>query len=88
MCQQAYIEILSMWEIWRARKRRNFSLLSALQTSQVLNILTYTVRTDEARTLFHNIINYSDQCSSYLIIYFCSVHSKKYASMSTRLYTM
>ena len=50
MRQRAYVEILSMQEVWRARKRCksargaaecNSSLLSALQTSQVLNISTY-----------------------------------------------
>ena len=46
MRQRAYVEILNTREVWRARKRRkcascNSSLLSALQTSQVLNISTY-----------------------------------------------
>ena len=44
MHQRVYVEMLSTREVWRARKRRksytksNSSLLSALQTSQVLNI--------------------------------------------------
>ena len=44
MHQRVYVEILSTQEVWRAQKRRksytksNSSLLSALQTSQVLNI--------------------------------------------------
>ena len=51
MRQREYVEILSMREVWRARERlrvargaaeSNSSLLSALQTSQGLNILTYT----------------------------------------------
>ena len=51
MHQRAYVKILSMRQVWRARKGRkrlapgaaecNSSLLSALQTSQVLNISTY-----------------------------------------------
>ena len=36
---RVYVEILSTQEVWRARKRR--SLMSALQTSQVLNISTH-----------------------------------------------
>ena len=39
MCQRGYVEILITREVWRARKRR--SLMSALQTSQVLNISTH-----------------------------------------------
>ena len=52
MRQRAYVEILNTREVWRARQKgvraargaaeSNSSLLSALQTSQVLNILTYT----------------------------------------------
>ena len=38
MRQRAHVEMLSTREVWRAR---NSSLLGALQTSQVLNILTY-----------------------------------------------
>ena len=48
MRQHACVEILSTREVWRARKRRkscsrrsNSSFLSALQTSQVVNISTY-----------------------------------------------
>ena len=48
MHQRADVEILSTWEVWRAQKRHKSwpratqysSLLSALQTSQVLNIST------------------------------------------------
>ena len=46
MHQRVYVEILSTREVWRAQKRRksytksNSSLLSALQTSQVLSIST------------------------------------------------
>ena len=49
----AYFEILGAREVWRARKRRKScsrrslgqlpSLLSDLQTSQVLNISTYDI---------------------------------------------
>ena len=42
----AYVELLSTREVWRARKRCK-SLLSALQTSQVLNISTYAQLTHE-----------------------------------------
>ena len=46
MRQREYVEILTILiltrEVWTARKRYNTSLLSALQTSQELNILTYT----------------------------------------------
>ena len=43
MRQSAYVEILSTREVWRARSQKrlksaNSVLLSALQTSQVLNI--------------------------------------------------
>ena len=47
MRQRAYVEILSTQEVWRTRKRprscasSNSSLLSALQTLQVLNVSTY-----------------------------------------------
>ena len=44
MRQRTYVEILSTREVCRARKRRkscNSNLLSALQTSEVLNISTY-----------------------------------------------
>ena len=47
MRQRAYVEILSTREVWRARKRHTSSLLSALQTSQVLNISTYAQLTHE-----------------------------------------
>ena len=46
MHQRVYVQILSTREVWRAQKRRksytksNSSLLSALQTSQVLSIST------------------------------------------------
>ena len=53
MRQRAYSEILSTREVWRVRKRRkcalcNSSFLSALQTSQVLNISYLDIRTAEA----------------------------------------
>ena len=44
MRQRAYVEILSTREVWRARNAPRAtlaSLLSALQTSQELNISTY-----------------------------------------------
>ena len=51
MRQRAYVEILSTREVWRAGKRHKScarrSLLSALQTSQVLNISTYAQLTHE-----------------------------------------
>ena len=56
MRQRAYVEILSSREVWRARKsirvargaaECNSSLLSAPQTSQVLNISTYAPLTHE-----------------------------------------
>ena len=53
MRQRAYVEILSMLEVWRAPKRR---LLIAFQTSQVLNISTYGQLKHELILLFYNII--------------------------------
>ena len=47
MCQRGYVEIWITKEVWRARKRR--SLISALQTSQVLNISTHTQLTAELK---------------------------------------
>ena len=56
MRQRAYVEILSTRKVWRARKRRkscwgaaesNSSLLSVLQSFQVLNISTYAQLKDE-----------------------------------------
>ena len=57
MRQHTYVEILSTREVWRAQKRRkcgssNSSLLSAFQTSQVLNISTWAL-------LKHEIIVYN-----------------------------
>ena len=45
MRQRAYVEILSKREVWTARKRRKSSSRhsNSLQTSQVLNILTYAL---------------------------------------------
>ena len=53
MRQRAFVEILSMLEVWRAWKRR---LLIAFQTSQVLNISTYGQLKHELILLFYNII--------------------------------
>ena len=49
MRQHAYVEILSMLEVWKARKRR---LLIAFQTSQVLYISTYGQLKHELILLF------------------------------------
>jgi len=51
----ATVELLSTWEVWRARKRRasgNSSLLSALQTFQVHNFSTYTQLKHELIVLY------------------------------------
>ena len=62
ICQRAFIEIWSTWEVWRARKcvrvawgvaESNSSFLSALQTSQVLHILMNAQLTYESIVLKH-----------------------------------